>query len=81
VEREQKFGTCPAGRLFYLALPPSVYPQVGGPWLLLLALVCCAGRLWARSRPGHTALPCSASAAGRLSVRARRRPCLGPAVL
>ncbi len=23
VEREQKFGTCPAGRLFYLALPPS----------------------------------------------------------
>ena len=28
VKREQQYGTCPAGRLFYLALPPSVYPQV-----------------------------------------------------
>ena len=26
VKREQQYGTCPAGRLFYLALPPSVYP-------------------------------------------------------
>ena len=31
-ERERQYGTCPAGRLFYLALPPSVYPQVGHPW-------------------------------------------------
>ena len=28
VKREQQYDTCPAGRLFYLALPPSVYPQV-----------------------------------------------------
>ncbi|KAK9827335.1 hypothetical protein WJX81_006694 [Elliptochloris bilobata] len=28
VTREQQYGMCPAGRLFYLALPPSVYPQV-----------------------------------------------------
>lgn len=27
-EREQEFACCPAGRLYYLALPPDVYPQV-----------------------------------------------------
>ena len=27
-ETESKFGKDPVGRLFYLALPPSVYPQV-----------------------------------------------------
>jgi glucose-6-phosphate 1-dehydrogenase len=27
-EKEQKNSCCPAGRLYYLALPPSVYPQV-----------------------------------------------------
>lgn len=26
--REAKYAAHPAGRLFYLALPPSVYPQV-----------------------------------------------------
>lgn len=27
-EREKEFEGAPLGRLFYLALPPSVYPQV-----------------------------------------------------
>ena len=28
-EREDEHSGCPLGRIFYLALPPSVYPQAG----------------------------------------------------
>lgn len=30
-DREVKYGAAPNGRLYYLALPPSVYPQVHTP--------------------------------------------------
>ena len=44
-EREQKSDGGPVGRLYYLALPPSVYPQVRPKRHLLVSSSSCWPRL------------------------------------